>query len=249
MYEVTTNQITRDYYLHMIEIQNRFRLLGDSSRAISNLRFFKTGKGEYGYGDSFLGIRMPVVRQIAKDNIGLSIGHTKTLIKSKYHEERMLGLIILVNKYAKCGSDDEKERLYQIYISHFKYVNNWDLVDVTCPHIVGKHLINSDRSVLYQWAQSDNLWTKRIAMITNWWFVRKGDLQDVFNIAEILLDDEHDLIHKAVGWMLREAGKKDMKKAEDFMARYYQTMPRVMLRYAIEQYPESKRQEYLKGKI
>jgi len=233
----------------MIEIQKTFRQLQDSNRAISNLKFFKTAKGEYGYGDLFLGIRMPVTRQLAKDNIGLSLGNTKTLIKSKYHEERMLGLIILVNKYAKASQDDEKENIYQVYISHFKYINNWDLVDVTCPHIVGKHLIDRDRAVLYQWAQSDDLWTKRISMITNWWFVRKGDLQDVFSIAEVLLGDEHDLIHKAVGWMLREAGKKDMRRTEVFMKQYYRSMPRTMLRYAIEQYPETKRQKYLKGKI
>lgn len=233
----------------MLAIQKSFRQLQDADRALDKLKFFKTAKGEYGYGDIFLGIRMPLIRQIAKDNIGLSFGHTKTLIKSKYHEERMLGLIILVNKYAKCRHDDEKDALYQIYISHFKYINNWDLVDVSCPHIVGKHLIDGDRSVLSQWAQSDDLWTKRIAMVTNWWFVRKGDLADVFNIAEILLDDEHDLIHKAVGWMLREAAKKDMNKTEDFMKQYYHAMPRTMLRYAIERYPELKRKKYLKGTI
>ena len=130
----------------------------------------------------------------------------------------------------------------------FKYINNWDLVDVTCPHIMGKHLMNKDRAILYECAKSDNLWTKRIAMITNWWFVRNGDLSDVFKISKILLSDEHDLIHKAVGWMLREAGKKDEPRLKKFLDKYASTMPRTCLRYAIEKFGESERQKYLKIK-
>ncbi len=161
----------------------------------------------------------------------------------------MLGLLILVNKYQKAESNEVEQKIFQIYISHFKYINNWDLVDVTCPHIVGKHLMDKDRELLYKWAKSDDLWTRRIAMITNWWFVRKGDLKDVFKISKILLNDEHDLIHKAVGWMLREAAKKDLAKSEAFLKKHYKKMPRTMLRYAIEKFPETKRQKYLKGKI
>ncbi|WP_241558878.1 DNA alkylation repair protein [Halobacteriovorax sp. HLS] len=212
-------------------------------------RFFKTGKGEYGYGDKFLGVRVPIIRKIAKVNTSLCITETKKLIRSKYHEERLLGLIIIVNKYKKSKNECGQESLYQLYITHFKYINNWDLVDVTCPHIIGKHLMNKDRAILYEWAKSDNLWTKRIAMITNWWFVRNGDLSDVFKISKILLSDEHDLIHKAVGWMLREAGKKEINKLESFLKSHYIKMPRTMLRYAIEKFPEKKRQRYLKGEI
>jgi 3-methyladenine DNA glycosylase AlkD len=230
-------------------IQLEFRKLTNDKYALKSNRFFKNKKGEYGYGDIFLGIRSPIIRKFAKENILLSITDTKKLIKSKYHEERLLGLIILVNKYKIAKDEAQQIKYYSIYIKHFKYINNWDLVDVTCPHIVGKHLMDRDRSILYDWAKSDDLWTKRIAMITNWWFVRKGDLKDVFKIAKILLKDEHDLIHKAVGWMLREAAKKDMEAAEKFLKKYYLNMPRTMLRYAIEKYPEKKRQKYLKGLV
>lgn len=233
----------------MIKIQEEIRKLSNREAAQKCLRFFKTDEGEYGHGDLFLGVRMPIVRTIAKENISLKLNDVKKLIKSKYHEERLLGLIILTNKYGKSRCENEKEDLYQIYISHFKFINNWDLVDVTCPHIIGKHLMDKDRSILYTWAKSDDLWTKRIAMITNWWLVRKGDLSEVFKISKILLKDEHDLIHKAVGWMLREAGKKDIQKLEAFLKTKYKKMPRVMLRYAIEKLPGSKRQKYLKGKI
>ncbi|WP_127718514.1 DNA alkylation repair protein [Halobacteriovorax sp. HLS] len=232
-----------------MKLQEEVRTLRNPERAEKCKRFFKTGKGEYGHGDLFLGISTPILRDFAKKNIQLSIPNVKRLIKSKFHEERLLGLLILVNKYQKAESNEVEQKIFQIYISHFKYINNWDLVDVTCPHIVGKHLMDKDRELLYKWAKSDDLWTRRIAMITNWWFVRKGDLKDVFKISKILLNDEHDLIHKAVGWMLREAAKKDLAKSEAFLKKHYKKMPRTMLRYAIEKFPETKRQKYLKGKI
>ncbi len=232
-----------------MKLQNNLRRLANKGTAKHSARFFKTAKGEYGHGDIFLGIRVPVLRKIAKENIGLSISDNKKLIKSKYHEERLLGLIILTKKYEKAETENEKEKLYSIYVSHFKYINNWDLVDVTCPHIIGKHLVNKDRGILYAWAKSNDLWTRRIAMISNWWFIRNNDLKDVFKISKLLLNDEHDLIHKAVGWMLREAGKKNIAKMEGFLKGHYKTMPRTMLRYAIEKFPEGKRQKYLKGKI
>ena len=139
--------------------------------------------------------------------------------------------------------------MYNVYTRHFKYINNWDLVDVTCPYIIGKHLIDKDRSILYHWAESDHLWTRRIAIVSNLWFIREFDLKDIFKIAKILLNDEHDLIHKAVGWMLREAWKKNVVLAESFLIKNYKNMPCTMLRYAIEKFPENKRQKYLKGKI
>tara|TARA_Y100001960_G_scaffold133950_1_gene142148 strand:- start:213 stop:911 length:699 start_codon:yes stop_codon:yes gene_type:complete len=228
---------------------DEIRALANKEIAKHSLRFFKTAKGEYGHGDIFLGVRTPQIRLIAKKHIGISTTEMKTLIKSKYHEERLLGLIILVNKYSKAKDEKSKNQLYKIYVSSFKYVNNWDLVDVTCPHIIGKHLMDNDRSILYSWAKSDDLWTKRIAIVSTHWFIRKNDLQDTFKIAEMLLNDEHDLIHKAVGWMLREAGKRDLEKEEIFLKKHYKNMPRTMLRYSIEKFPEPKRQKYLKGKI
>ena len=228
---------------------DEIRALANKEIAKHSLRFFKTAKGEYGHGDIFLGVRTPQIRLIAKKHIGISTTEMKTLIKSKYHEERLLGLIILVNKYSKAKDEKSKNQLYKIYVSSFKYVNNWDLVDVTCPHIIGKHLMDNNRSILYSWAKSDDLWTKRIAIVSTHWFIRKNDLQDTFKIAEMLLNDEHDLIHKAVGWMLREAGKRDLEKEEIFLKKHYKNMPRTMLRYSIEKFPEPKRQKYLKGKI
>jgi len=232
-----------------MKARDEIRALANKEIAKHSLRFFKTAKGEYGHGDIFLGVRTPQIRLIAKKHIGISTTEMKTLIKSKYHEERLLGLIILVNKYSKAKDEKSKNQLYKIYVSSFKYVNNWDLVDVTCPHIIGKHLMDNNRSILYSWAKSDDLWTKRIAIVSTHWFIRKNDLQDTFKIAEMLLNDEHDLIHKAVGWMLREAGKRDLEKEETFLKKYYKNMPRTMLRYSIEKFPEPKRQKYLKGKI
>jgi len=232
-----------------MKAREEIRALANKEIAKHSLRFFKTGKGEYGYSDIFLGVRAPKIRLIAKKHIDISIADMKMLIQSKYHEERFLGLIILVNKYSKSKDKKTINQLYKIYISSFKYINNWDLVDVTCPHVTGKHLIDKDRSILYKWAKSDNLWTKRIAIVSTFSFIRQNDLEDTFKIAEILLQDKHDLIHKAVGWMLREAGKRDLEKEEMFLKKYYRGMPRTMLRYAIEKFPESKRQKYLKGTI
>ena len=232
-----------------MKAREEIRALANKEIAQHSLRFFKTDKGEYGHGDLFLGVRAPKIRLIAKKHIDISITDMKTLIQSKYHEERFLGLIILVNKYAKTKDKKNRNQLYKIYVSSFKYINNWNLVDVTCPHVTGKHLIDKDRTILYKWAKSEDLWTKRIAMVSTFSFIRKNDLEDTFKIAEILLHDEHDLIHKAVGWMLREAGKRDLKREETFLKKYYKTIPRTMLRYSIEKFPETKRQKYLKGTI
>ena len=232
-----------------MKAREEIRALANKKIAQHSLRFFKTDKGEYGHGDLFLGVRAPQIRLIAKKHIDISITDMKTLIQSKYHEERFLGLIIIVNKYAKTKDKKNRNQLYKIYVSSFKYINNWNLVDVTCPHVTGKHLIDKDRTILYKWAKSEDLWTKRIAMVSTFSFIRKNDLEDTFKIAEILLQDKHDLIHKAVGWMLREAGKRDIKKEEAFLKKHYKTMPRTMLRYSIEKFPETKRQKYLKGTI
>jgi len=230
-------------------IKKELATLANPKIAEHSQRFFKTGKGEYGYGDVFIGVRVPELRKLAKKYIDLNYTETKKLIKSKIHEERLTGLLILMNKYQKSNNEAEKDKIYDIYTKHFKYINNWDLVDVTCPRIVGAHLLDKDRSILYEWAESKHLWTRRVAIIANWWFIRTNDLSDVFKLSKILLNDEYDLIHKAVGWMLREAGKKDLKALEAFLKKHYKSMPRTMLRYAIEKFPEAKRQCYLKGTI
>jgi len=229
----------------ILPIQQELRSFANEQIAKKSRTFMKSYKGGYGEGDFFLGLRVPVIREMAKQNHDLSMKDTLVLVKSKYHEERMLGLILLVNKYKKSKIEKEHERIYQVYIKHFKYINNWDLVDITCPHIVGKHLMGRDRSILYTWVKSSDIWTRRIAMVTNWWFVRKGDLRDVFKMAKLLRNDEHDLIHKAVGWMLREAGKKDQAQLEAFLKNNTTKMPRVMLRYSIEKFSDKKRKYYL----
>lgn len=217
--------------------------------AIHSQRFFKTGKGEYGEGDVFIGVRMPQQRQVAKEFKDLSLNQITELVHSKIHEERMTGLIILVNQFKKEKDSTQRKKLYNYYVKNFKYINNWDLVDVTCQHIVGAYLENQDRKLLYQWARSKHLWTKRIAMVSSGRFIKNGEVKDLFAIAEILLEDDHDLIHKAVGWMIREAWKKQPKPAEAFLKKHCKKMPRTMLRYAIEKFPEAKRQKYLKGTV
>lgn len=232
-----------------MKIQDELRKFASEKVAEKSRYFFKTGKGQYGHGDIFIGVKAADLRNLAKNNTTLSVTETKKLIRSKVHEERALGLLILVYRYKKTKDELEHEKIYKLYISQFKHINNWDLVDCSCAYIVGPYLLNKDRKILYTWAKSDHLWTKRIAMVTNWWFIRNGDLKDVFKLAKVLLHDEHDLIHKAVGWMLREAGKKDQPALETFLKKHYQKMPRTMLRYSIEKFPETKRQKYLKGKI
>ncbi len=230
-------------------IQNELRALSNNEIAAHSQRFFKTGKGEYGEGDVFLGIRVPVLRKLAKKYRELSLPEVKKLLSSSYHEERLTALIILVEKYSRVKSDSYRETIYKTYISNFKFINNWDLVDTTCHKIIGPHLEKRDRSILYKWVKSPHLWTRRIAIITTMWFIRSSDLEDAFVLAEELLQDDHDLIHKAVGWVLRECGKKDRKSLEVFLKKHYGDMPRTMLRYAIERLPEKRRKQYLLGKI
>lgn len=232
-----------------MKIREELHDLADPKVAQKAQYYFKTKKGEYGYGDIFIGVKSADLRALAKGNTELSVKDIRSLIKSKIHDERALGLLILVYRYEKNKSEKEREKVYKIYISLFKYINNWDLVDCSSPHIVGKYLMDKDRAVLYTWIRSDHLWTRRIGMLANWWFVRKGDLKDVFKMAKILLQDEEDLMHKAVGWMLREAGKKDRTQLEEFLVKNYKKMPRTMLRYSIEKFPETLRKKYLKGLV
>jgi len=208
-------------------------------------RFFKTGKDEYGEGDGFLGIKVPQIRSIVRKywkETNLKVA--EELLHSKYHEMRMCALLILVERYKKIAS--EREKIFRIYIASAKYINNWDLVDLTAPQIVGGYLADKPKTILYQFAKSKNLWERRIAILTTFNYIYQGESQETIKIARILLHDPHDLIHKAVGWMLREVGKRvDEKILTNFLDKRYKEMPRTMLRYAIEKLSEKKRKYYL----
>ncbi|MFA6462269.1 MAG: DNA alkylation repair protein [Candidatus Woesearchaeota archaeon] len=228
------------------QLQQELHSLKGLEKAKLLQRFFKTGKGEYGEGDLFLGITMPQQRIVAKKYFKeISLEEVEQLLHGKYHEERMTALIILTYKFAK-ASKEEQEKIYQLYLKNTKYINNWDLVDVTTPRIVGEYLLDKDHSILYTLAQSKDLWEKRISVLATFTFIREHQFEDALKIAEMLLSDKHDLIHKAVGWMLREIGKRDQKVEEEFLKKHYKNMPRTMLRYAIEKFEEEKRQSYLK---
>jgi 3-methyladenine DNA glycosylase AlkD len=206
--------------------------------------FFKTGKGEYGEGDVFLGITVPLQRTVAKKFIGLDFLEIQKLLNSKIHEHRLVALLILVEKYRK-GEEKEKGKVVKMYLKNTKKINNWDLVDLSAHYILGDYLLTRNRKILYKLACSKNLWEKRIAIISTFALIRAGEFEDTLKISKILLKDNHDLIHKAVGWMLREVGKRDQKVEEKFLLRYYSDMSRTTLRYAIERFPKEKRQSYL----
>ena len=210
-------------------------------------RFFKTGKGEYAEGDIFAGLKVPVSRKIALQFKDLGFDELSILIKSKIHEERLIALFILVDKMKK-ADEKEKEKIYKFYMKNLKYVNNWDLVDLSAEKIIGEFLFERERKILFGLAKG-NLWQKRIAVLSTFNFIKKNDFKTSLKISKLLLNDKHDLIHKAVGWMLREIGKRDIKIEENFLKRNYKNMPRTMLRYAIEKFPERKRKTYLKGNI
>jgi 3-methyladenine DNA glycosylase AlkD len=210
-------------------------------------RFFKTGPGEYGEGDIFLGIMVPEQRKIAKKYTDLKLIDLQKLLRSKIHEERLTALFILTHQFQKSKSIARK-RIYDFYFKNRKGVNNWDLVDISAPKIMGEYLLDKPRGILYKLARSSNLWDRRIAVLSTFAFIVKKDFKDALQIAEILLDDKEDLMHKAVGWMLREVGKRNLKTEEDFLKKHYKNMPRTMLRYAIEKFPEKKRKMYLSSK-
>jgi 3-methyladenine DNA glycosylase AlkD len=209
-------------------------------------RFFKTGPGQYGEGDVFLGIKVPPVRALAKRHHDVALDTITALLHSKYHEERLFALLLLMQFYER-ASDKDRIAAFDLYLGNTSHINNWDLVDVSSPHIVGRHLVDRPRKVLHRMARSSSLWERRIAIISTFYFIRNNDFDDTLNIAKILLNDEQDLMHKAVGWMLREVGKRDLVAEETFLLQHYHNMPRTMLRYAIERFPEQRRQQYLKG--
>jgi len=210
--------------------------------------FFKTGKGEYGEGDRFLGIAVPGIRRLGRQFRQLSLPDLTCLLESGYNEERLLALIILADQYRR-GDPALQETIFQAYLAHRKRVNNWNLVDASAPYIAGAHLLRRDRGVLYELVKSASLWDRRIAVIATFAFIRANDFEDTLRLARALLRDPQDLMHKACGWMLREVGKRDPRVLETFLGRHHAAMPRTMLRYAIERFAETRRQAYLTGSI
>ena len=230
------------------EISKRLKKLENREQAAISRKFFKTGPGEYGEGDIFIGIRVPVLRKLVKDYFELPIKEIQSLLKSPVHEERLLALLLMVRK-ASGRSDDIKKSIYELYLKNTRFVNNWDLVDASAEHVVGAYLRDKNKSVLYRLAESEDLWERRIAIMSTFHYVKHHEFSKTLRISKILLFDRHDLIHKATGWMLREIGKRHFQIEEGFLKEHYKNMPRTMLRYAIEKFPETKRQRYLKGMI
>ncbi len=224
------------------ELKAEMDLLRNPVKAKILQGFFKTGKGQYGEGDIFLGIVVPELRKLSKKHENLSLNELQELLDSKIHEHRLISLFILINHYKKSG---KKKEIADFYLKNTRNINNWDLVDLSAPNILGDYLLDKDRRLVYRLANSENLWEKRISMLATFTFIRHNEFEEALRVSEILLKDKHDLMHKAVGWMLREIGKRDMGIEEGFLKKYHKTMPRTMLRYAIERFPEAKRRAYL----
>jgi len=230
------------------QIISYLKALANPEIAEHSQRFFKTAKGEYGYGDKFLGIRVPIIRQTVKHFKTASLAVIEELLSSQFHEVRLFAVLHLVYQFKK-SSLDKKETIYFLYLNNTQYINNWDLVDSSAHHIVGPFLETKDRSKLYQLAKSELLWERRIAIIATYYYIKQNDFNDTLAISKQLLNDSEDLIHKAVGWMLREVGKQNKNVEVEFLSTYYHNMPRTMLRYAIEKFSPAERQNYLKGLI
>ncbi len=228
------------------QIIEEAKRLGDNKIAEHSARFFKTGPGEYGEGDKFIGIRVPVIRELAKKHKSSSLKTVSLLLESEWHEIRLLALIMLSEQFKK--ADDELQKvIFDFYLSRTRLVNNWDLVDSSAHHIVGGYLLDKDRSILYALAESKNLWERRIAMMATFTFIRQNQFEDTLKLAEKLLHDKEDLIHKVCGWMLREMGKRNPTQLKTFLDQHVKDMPRTMLRYAIEKMTPEERQRYLTG--
>jgi len=227
-------------------VQSELKSYSSKERAKNLARFFKTGKGEYGEGDRFIGIVVPNIRIVAKKYEDIPLSQVQILINNNIHEYRLAALLILTYKYIKANSKTKKQ-IVNFYLKNLRFINNWDLVDLSSPKILGMHYYNNPgREVLYKLARSKNLWEKRIAILSTFEFIRNYSFDDSLNIAEILLNDKHDLIHKAVGWMLREIGKRNEKIEKEFLLKHYKTIPRTMLRYAIEKFDNKSKDFFLK---
>jgi 3-methyladenine DNA glycosylase AlkD len=234
-----------------MDVRKELQSMADPDKAAILQRFFKTEPGQYGEGDIFIGVMVPKSRQVAKKFFSqLPLEEVRKLLYSGIHEERLVALLILARRYSSASSSrKEKEEIVKFYLDNIKQVNNWDLVDLSAPNILGAHLLvdkRDRRRLLYRLAGSDNVWERRIAILATHYFIRNGDFSDTLKIAVMLLQDRHDLIHKAAGWMLREVGKRDAAAEEAFLEKHCSVMPRTMLRYAIERLPESKRRHYMK---
>lgn len=232
----------------LASLQKETKKSGNNKKAQVYQRFFKTGEGEYGSGDVFLGLTVPQSRAIAmKYAKDLSFEDIEILLRSEIHEERLIALLILVHQFQK--EELLQRRIYEFYLKHTKFVNNWDLVDLSSEKIIGAYLIDKPKDILYKLAKSQNLWEKRIAMISTYNFIKNTEFEDALGIAEVLITDENDLIQKAVGWMLREVGNRNLRLEEKFLKKHYKVMGRTALRYAIEKFPENERKKYLDGAV
>ena len=226
-------------------IMASLRALGNEEKSRHLSGFFKTGEGQYGYGDKFLGLPVPLTRSVAKRHKDAPLGVAEELLHSEWHEARLCALLILVEKMKRAKADDAK-LIVDMYLANTAHINNWDLVDLSAPYVVGKYLLDKPRNVLYGLASSPLLWDNRIAMVSTYAFIKSNELDDTFSLALRLMGHKHDLMHKAVGWMLREAGKRDMARLRAFVDGHWHEMPRTMLRYAIEKYPEDERRSVLR---
>lgn len=225
------------------DIKHDLQRLANPKKAKILSGFFKTGKGQYGEGDIFLGITVPEQRKTAKKYTSLTLGEIQELLSSGIHEHRLTALFVLIDKYKKSDSVGKKE-IFEFYLNNTKKINNWDLIDLSAEKILGAYLLEKNKSILYKLAKANNLWEKRIAVLSTFQFIKNNKFEDTFKIAELLLNNNHDLIHKAVGWMLREIGKRNQAAEEQFLKKHYKEMPRTMLRYAIERFDENKRRFY-----
>ena len=229
-------------------IINNLEALSNPEAALFAQRYFKTGPGEYAEGDIFRGIRVPVLRKMVPSLDGTPLPEVIRLLESVFHEDRLLALLLLMRRFEK-GDESVRQHIHDLYLAHTRFINNWDLVDISSQYLVGAFLRSRDRSLLYQLAASKSLWERRIAITATFHFIRKGEFEDTLALAELLLDDPQELLHKATGWMLREVGKRDLPTLESFLQLHHPRMPRVMLRYAIERFPEERRLLYLKGLV
>jgi len=228
------------------DILTQLQACSSPERAKITKRFFKTGSGSYSEGDEFIGVRVPVLRTLAKTCLDCSIQQVSTILQSRIHEQRHLALLIWTYQYkANKSTPTIQQKIYEAYIAHSAWINNWDLVDTSTPHIMGEHLLHRDRAILHQWVQSDSLWERRMSIVATWAFIKHHDFVDTLSISTKLLGDSEDLIHKAVGWMLREMGKRDLEPLYEFLDLHHTTMPRTMLRYSIEKLSTDKKTHYM----
>jgi 3-methyladenine DNA glycosylase AlkD len=232
--------------MSLVKLRKELESLADKKQTTNLQRFFKTGPGEYGEGDVFLGLKVPVQRQVAKKHKELSLADIQQLLSSKIHEHRLIALLILMQKF-DTAEENAKKKIFELYLKNTANINNWDLIDLSAPNIIGAYLLDKPRDILYKLAKSSSIWEKRIAMLATFEFIAEGETKDALAIAEILVNDKHDLIQKAVGWMLRELGKRvSQDEEEKFLRKYYKTMPRTALRYAIERFDEKKKDFYMR---